>query len=165
MPRITLDTPWLASALASNAPPEVIVDYLQDNDCTLSDVLLLYAGDRPAYVDGIGAGVLIAWLKAKGDGRAEEVSKLRPDVPMFVRSVSNNRGVNRALLDLVGPGFERIIRDGRANELPKLPGNHPAVVEATERAKRAIDLDLKARTLNAFGVKLKLLRKKDKRRV
>ncbi len=60
---ITLAHPWLAAAIADKAYP-AIIDWLQDEKATLSNVLLLYAGTPPEWTDGIGQEVLAGWVKA-----------------------------------------------------------------------------------------------------
>ena len=64
---ITLDNPILCSMLKEpSAPDEVIVDWLQDNNVTKHDMVLLYAGTTPLYQDGIPKSVLSLWLKHQG---------------------------------------------------------------------------------------------------
>lgn len=59
---ITLATPAVAAFLAEPDAWPVLLDWLQEREAELADVLRLYAGTPPAYLDGLPLLGLCDWL-------------------------------------------------------------------------------------------------------
>lgn len=87
--------------LLPDAPPEIQVDWLQEQGATLADVLALYAGTPPKYLDGLPQDVLAAWCKTTEPGAlAPRASKpddvlrapVREEVPRW-KAVGSLRAV------------------------------------------------------------------------
>src|ERR1700722_1615635 len=96
---ITLEDPWLSDALAHGAPDGMIVDWLIDQDATLGDMALLFAGTPPLHTDGVTQSILALWLDSIGSpSSAVETRKIHMDARLFSRTVSMDRDVQRALL-------------------------------------------------------------------
>lgn len=84
---MTRDYRWLESALKSDAPPEVISDWLTDEGHDLSQVLHLFAGVPPTWREGITKEVLVCWLRASGDRRWHGVAVMAVPEPSTKRSM------------------------------------------------------------------------------
>ncbi len=53
---------YINAVNAGDMPPQALADYLTEQGCELRDVLLLFAGTAPEWVDGLPQSVLVAWL-------------------------------------------------------------------------------------------------------
>lgn len=59
---LSLSHPQLAAALADVAPVEAVTDWLADQNATLANVLVLYAGTAPVHANGLPKPILECWL-------------------------------------------------------------------------------------------------------
>ena len=73
---LTLNDPYLA-AIDNDTLPEAVIDWLQDRDASLPDVLRLFCGEPPEFVDGLPKAVLVGWVRLTCDRMVSVDGKAR----------------------------------------------------------------------------------------
>ncbi len=71
---------WLRNALAAQVEDGIVLDYLQEAEATLPEVLSLYAGPAPEYVDGLPQSALAEWSR-RTDSRQPASIRISADTP------------------------------------------------------------------------------------
>ncbi|HLY89518.1 MAG TPA: hypothetical protein VKQ27_11095, partial [Acetobacteraceae bacterium] len=85
---ISLTDPWLADALARWAPHGMIADWLDDQGAAIADVLRLFAGTAPEFIDGLHLPVVLAFAHAHGlAAEADKAKDLREMAPVTPQGV------------------------------------------------------------------------------
>lgn len=76
---LTLDNPQirgflreLAESPGDSATVRALVDWLQEQDATIADMAVLYAGAPPHHEDGIPHAAIGLWLQCRGGPHAED---------------------------------------------------------------------------------------------
>ncbi len=96
---IPLTDPWLRAAIDSNAPRDQIVDFLQDRECSLGNLLALFAGVRPKWEHVVDLGTVARWLEVMMPEEYvrvrgfKEIQAQKPTLPNWARTPYRNDAV------------------------------------------------------------------------